>query len=311
MLNEIPSPGVGGIGFLLSPRAMKTRLLFSFPSHRIGKIVLDVSDRHFHTFCVHAPSAVDNHRAECLTFHDELSSSVNDIPLRGHFLICGNLNAPLTAGVCRMKNGCREPNSNTEALQVFINFHDLIAANGIMRQERSNLPTFDGPRGRYTRLDWILGRNRFRQCVRKVRNIKTTVLRSDHRLLSMDYRLRWSTRQKRMASEIEWSYVALPFTRTDLVTSTRQFQEKGFNILTSLSIAAEISLPKSIAPNHVRSRNNNVELQKHRSHVQRAHHIFGKYCSQHSAVFERLHRTHAFVAETRAMAIIDDIHLRT
>ena len=39
-INETPSPGVVGIGFLLSPRAVKALLFFSFPNHRIGKIVL-------------------------------------------------------------------------------------------------------------------------------------------------------------------------------------------------------------------------------------------------------------------------------
>ena len=47
-LNETPSPMVGGIGLLLSPGAVKTLPLFSFPSHRIGKIVLNVRDRRFH-----------------------------------------------------------------------------------------------------------------------------------------------------------------------------------------------------------------------------------------------------------------------
>ena len=212
LLNEAPSPGVGGIGFLLSPRAVKTRLLSSFSSHRIGKIVLDVSDRRFHIFCVYAPTAVDNHKAECRTFYDELSSLVIDIPLRGHILICGDLNASLTADGCRVKNVCGKPNSNSEALQAFINLHDQIAANGIMRQKRIKLPTFDGPRSRCMRIDWIFKRNRFGQCVRKAMNIKITVLPSDHRLSSVDYLLRWPTRKKRMASKIDWSYIALPST---------------------------------------------------------------------------------------------------
>ena len=199
---------------------MKTLQLFSFSSHRIGKIVLDVRDRRFHIFCVYAPTAVDNHKAECRTFYDEPSSLVIDIPLRDHILICGDLNAPMTADGCQVKNVCGKPNSNSEALQAFINLHDLIAANGIMRQKRIKLLTFDGSMGRCTHLDWIFGRNRFRQCVRKDMNIKTTVLTSDHRLLLVDYLLRWSSSKKRMTSEIDWSYIALPSTRTDLVTST-------------------------------------------------------------------------------------------
>ena len=133
-----------------------------------------------------------------------------------------------------MKNVCGKPNRNSEALQAFINLHDLIAANGIMRQKRNKLLTFDGPRGRCTCLDWIFGRNHFKQCVRKVMNIKATVLTSDHQLLLVDYLFRWPSRKKRMASEIDWSYIALPSTRSDLVTSTRQFQEKGFDCYSSV-----------------------------------------------------------------------------
>ena len=205
------------------------------------------------------------------------------------------------------ENLCGEPNSNSEALQPFINLHDLTAANGIMRQKQNKLPTFDGSRGRCTHLDWILGRNRLRQCVHKVMNIKTTVLTSDHRLLLVDYILRWPSRKKRMASEIDWSYISLPSIRTDFVTSTTQFKEKGFDFAIALSSAAQISLPKSIAPTRVRSWNNNVEHRKARSQVQRVHHKLCKYSSQHSAALERLDRTHAFVAETHTMAIIDDI----
>ena len=261
LFSESPSPGVGGIGFLQSSRAVKSWLFFSFHCHPIGKIVLDVNDRRLNIFCFYAPTAVDNHIAEWRTFHNELSSLVNDIPLRHHILICGDLNAPLSADGCRVKNVCGEPNRNSEAQQEFISLHDLIAANGIMRQKRSRLPTFEGPRGRCTRLDWIFG----------------------------------------------WSYIALPSTRTDLVMSTRQFQEKSFDFVTALSFSAQISLPQSIAPSRVRSWNNSVELRKARSRVQNAHHKFGKYSSQHSAALERLDRTHAFVAETHAMAIIDDI----
>ena len=180
-----------------------------------------------------------------------------------------------------------------------------------MRQKRINLPTFDGHRGRCTRFDWIFGRNRFRQCVRKVMNIKTTVLTSDHRLLLVDYLLRWPSEKKRMASEIDWSYIALPSTRTDLLTSTRQFKEKGFDFVAALSSAAQISLPKSIAPNGVGSWNNNIELRKARNQFQREHHKFFKYSSQHSAAFERFGRTHAFVAETHTMVIIDVIQSQT
>ena len=168
LLSETHSTGVGDIGFLLSPCAVKALPFFSFPSHHIGKIVLDFSDRRFCVFCVYAPTAVDHDRIMCRIFYDKLSPLVNDIPLLGHILICGEFNAPLTADGCRVKYVYGEPNSNLEDLQAFINIRDLVAANG-MRQKRSNLPTFNGPSGRCMCLDWIFSRDHFRLCERRSR----------------------------------------------------------------------------------------------------------------------------------------------
>ena len=66
-------------------------------------------------------------------------------------------------------------------------------------------------------------------------------------------------------------------------------------------------MAKSIGPTRVGLSNDNVELRRARSQVHRAHYQIGNYSSQHSAVLERLGRTHALVAETRAVAIIEDI----
>ena len=126
---------------------MKELPFFSFPSHRIEKIALDVSDRSFNVFCVYAPTTVDNHEVECRTFYDELSSLVNDIPLRDHILICGYLNAPFTADGCRVKNVFGELSSKSEAMQTFINHYDVIAANGIIRQKTKQVADHRRPEG--------------------------------------------------------------------------------------------------------------------------------------------------------------------
>ena len=81
----------------------------------------------------------------------------------------------------------------------------------------------------------------------------------------------------------------------------------GISHLNILVYVTQISLHKSIVQTRFRSWNNNVELRKARSQARRAHHKFGRYSSQHSAALERLDRTNAFVAETHAMTIIDDI----
>ena len=82
-----------------------------------------------------------------------------------------------------------------------------------------------------------------------------------------------------MASAIYWSYIALQSTSTSDVNLT--VSKKGFIFLTALSTAVKISFPRSISPTRVRPRNNNVELRKTGGQVQRGHHKFGKYSSQH------------------------------
>ena len=89
-----PFPGVGDIGFLMSSRTVNSLLFFSYPSHRVGKVELDVSDRRFHAFCVYSPTSVDHQGAESHTFFDELSYLVNNIPLCDHILVCVDLKAP-------------------------------------------------------------------------------------------------------------------------------------------------------------------------------------------------------------------------
>ena len=113
---------------------MKALPFVFFPSHRIGKIVLDVSDRRFHVVCFYAPTAAVHHSAECRIFNDDLFSVVIDIPLRDHILICDDRIAPLTADGCRGGNAHGEPSSILEALQAFMSIHDLIPVCGTMFQ---------------------------------------------------------------------------------------------------------------------------------------------------------------------------------
>ena len=105
---------------------------------------------------VFAPTAIDAHANETMTFYDRLSSIVDAIPSRDHLFLCGDFNATLPVDKVRVKNRCGEANRNTKMLQSFIEHHDLLAANAYTRQKHRSLPTFDGPNGRKTRLDWIL-----------------------------------------------------------------------------------------------------------------------------------------------------------
>ena len=155
-MNDTHSPGVGGIGFVISPRCSYKLISSEFFSTRIGKLVIDVSRRRIHILSIYSPTAIDAHTNETIAFYDRLSSIVEAIPTRDHLFLCGDFNATLPVDKVRVTNRCGEANRNTKMLQSFIERHDLLAANAYTRQKHRSRPTFDGPNWRKTRFDWIL-----------------------------------------------------------------------------------------------------------------------------------------------------------
>ena len=154
-MNDTHSPGVGGIGFVISPRCSYKLISSEFFSTRNGKLVFDVSRRRIHILSICSPTAIDAHTNETMSFYDRLSSIVEAIPTRDHIFLCGDFNATLTVDKVRVTNRCGEANRNTKMLLSFIERHDLLAANAHTRQKHRSRPTFDGPNWRKTRLDWI------------------------------------------------------------------------------------------------------------------------------------------------------------
>ena len=134
-MNGTHSPGVGGIGFGISPQCSYKLISSEFFTTRIVKLVFDISRRQIHILSIFALTAIDAHTNETMSFYDRLSSIVDAIPTRDHLFICGDFNATLPVDKVRVKNRCGEANLNTKMLQSFIECHDLLAANACTRQE--------------------------------------------------------------------------------------------------------------------------------------------------------------------------------
>ena len=194
-MNDTHSPGIGGIGFVISPRCSYKLISSEFFSTRIGKLVFDISRRRIHILSIYALTAIDAHANETMYFYDRLSSIVDAIPSRDHLFLCGDFNATLPVNKVCVKNRCGEANRNTKMLQSFIERHDLLAANAYTRQKHRSLPTFDGPNGCKTRLYWIFCALRYRCNLRKSNTIKTSVITSDHRFVTASFSLKWPARK--------------------------------------------------------------------------------------------------------------------
>ena len=67
-MNDTHSPGVGGIGFVISPRCSYKLISSEFFSTRIGKLVFDISRHRIHILSIYAPTAINAHRNESMYF---------------------------------------------------------------------------------------------------------------------------------------------------------------------------------------------------------------------------------------------------
>jgi hypothetical protein len=214
--------GTGGIGFLLSPRASKALLSISFPSDRLGQATFAVKDRRLHVICTYAPTPPTTLEDPVVTetFYDHLGNLLDSLPLRDHTFIAGDFNAPLVADGRLVKNSCGRPNLNSGYLTTFIRARDLIAVNGCMRQRYRKLPTFRGPNGRTTRLDWILCPFSLRSRMRRSFTIRPVCVRSDHSLVVCDTHLRWPKMTKAKPTP-EWRALCDRETRESFLAAAR------------------------------------------------------------------------------------------
>ena len=129
----------------------------------------------------------------------------------------------MTADRCLVESVCDALNRNTEAVQAFISLYDLIVTASCDKDKASCHLRQRDFEMHALRLD-IRKESSHTKCAQG-HEYENNGLDVDHRLLPIYYRLRWTTRKKRMAPACDWSYIALSSARTDLVTSTRQFQE--------------------------------------------------------------------------------------
>ena len=141
-------------------------------------------------------------------------------------VICGDFNATLPVDKACVKNRCGEANRSTKMLQSFIERHDLLAANAYTRQKHRSLPTFDGPNGRKTWLDWIFCPLRYRWNLRKSNTLKTSVITSDHRFVTASFSLKWPVRKSR-SRQMKWTSLITPDIRSTFVTDVRQEIDPG------------------------------------------------------------------------------------
>ena len=308
-MNDTHSPGVGGIGFVISPRCSYELISSEFFSTRIGKLVFDVSRRRIHILYIYAPTAIGAHTNETMSFYDRLSSIVDTIPTRDHLFLCGDFNTTLPVNKVCVKNRCGEANCNTKMLQSFIERHDLLAANAYTRQKHRSLPTIDGPNGRKTRLDWIFCPLRYRCNLQKSNIPRTYVIASDHRFVTASFSLKWPVR-KSHSRQIDWTSLITPDICSAFVTDVRQEIDSGSDVRLAVLQASVRHLPSQRHSSYSRLQDD-PRILNARNTVQGACSRNGQASTEHIVSLINLDEVYTRCADEFAQNTIDDIEKHT
>ena len=306
--------GHGGIGFLLSPVATSALLNVTFVSDRLGLASFALKDRRLHVACAYAPTAPRTLQDPTATeeFYDRLGCLVDSLPARDCVFIAGDFNAPLPADGHHVKNSCGNANDNTSFLSTFIRARNLTAVNGFLRQRHRKLPTFYGPNGRITRLDWILCHSSLRSRLRRVSTTRPVCVRSDHSLVTCATDLRWP-RKKRFPPTPLWSALSERDIRQaflDRLRCNTNLRKSASSLSEAISAAASFlptkqpDRPKSVCQS-------DPYIAQARRLVQSACALYGFDSSQAKAATDDLRDVHARRMETYIEEEVHNIQLAT
>uniref|UniRef100_A0A1I8G3L1 CCHC-type domain-containing protein n=1 Tax=Macrostomum lignano TaxID=282301 RepID=A0A1I8G3L1_9PLAT len=182
--------GRGGVGALIGPRLQQSCRCISLSS-RLLRVDVRLRGRNTRLFCAYAPPATRSDEAQA--FFEQLSVRVQEMAQRDTVVILGDLNAVLRRSERSLFVTARE-NGNTGALEDFLERQDMVHRAGSRPSWAAS--GGGGTRARWNatrrlaQLDHVLVRFRERRRVTNCHTITPLALRSDHRLLICDLRLR-------------------------------------------------------------------------------------------------------------------------
>ena len=197
----------GGVGFLLSPLAVKQLIKTTSLHDRALALYFRASRQpkkqggyttpvSIAAYSIYAPAAsnplADSLRADMF---DKVSTDLTAIPKHAHVFVCGDFNAMLRKGdvdvlfsrnpVSRNPTACNA----REGLIDFCHMNDLSVSNGQFRKHHRQLATHRRPNKQYVTLDYILVRRRWRTSVSNCITCWTEAS-SDHKMLKVTYKIR-------------------------------------------------------------------------------------------------------------------------
>ena len=221
---------VGGVGFLLSPKASDNLLSIETITSRI--MVLELGGNPKTTIvCVYSPhnSSPDEDIEE---FYTSLRTTVEQVPPHNFLVIAGDLNGKLGPNDVNYTFDS-ETNRNGEMLLDFLEEFNLFTSNNYFMKPKGQLWTFEYPSGGRAQLDYLIFRKKWKNSVKNSRAYSSfSSVGSDHRIVSSTVKL--SLRSSKKAKphpmkSIDWKTVSAN------QTLSKQFSLDVFNRFKSLS----------------------------------------------------------------------------
>ena len=221
---------VGGIGFLLSSKAIANLLSVETISPRI--MVLELEGNPKTTIvCAYSPhnSSPVNEIDE---FYTTLRSTIEQVPLHNFLAIAGDLNAKLGPDEAKFSFNSKT-NRNGEMLSDFLEEFNLFISNTSFMKPKGQLWTFEYPSGDRAQLDYIIFRKKWRNSVKDSRAFSSfSSVGSDHRIVSSVVKLSLRSTKKAKPhpmKTIDWKEVS------SNSKMSKQFTLEVYNKFESLS----------------------------------------------------------------------------
>ena len=200
---------VGGVGFLLSPRASDNLLDVEPISSRIMVLTLKGNPKTT-VICVYSPHNSSSEE-DLVDFYTTLRSTVEQVPLHNLLIIAGDLNAKLGPADARYTYNT-QTNRNGEHLVDFMEEFNLFPSNTNFMKPKGQLWTFEYPNGDRAQLDYLLVRKKWRNSIKDSRSYSTfSSVGSDHRVISAKVKLSLRVSKKAVSSpmkKIDWKEVS-------------------------------------------------------------------------------------------------------
>ena len=187
---------VGGVGIVLNNDSLNCLLSAENISSRI--LVLNFTGNPKTTIICCYSSHTQSSEDDVVSFYEELSEVMKQIPAHNVVFLCGDFNAQLGSDKV-LHSYHQQTNRNGEYLSTFMESFDLVAANTRFQKQSRKLWSCQYPNGSRGQIDFIIVRRKWFKTVSNVETYASTFssIHSDHKALTATAKLRLRAPKKR------------------------------------------------------------------------------------------------------------------